>query len=790
VSSSDERFSDNIASVSHATLQIDAHIVYSALLAHREHERDARLHIYPTQSFSPPECVPLVFPCEDDSRGVSAVDQRTEALRKRMHHVRMSFSLTSTDCDELLRECSLNLSAFAYYRNSQGDWVRNQCGFASLSLVELVLNAGKPELLEVPLYVPQSKLASKQSKGVVLLSVNSLSVVVEQYSVSEHGDDKTQSVHVLSEDDVNRALKHYNPRERSLSAKSHIEAYIETVHAFYSMHRATLDCLRNITVFRYRADTGCVPGALFDMFRIPLSKEEYYLHALSVVVSRRHGIDWRQVNLLGEHWLDYTEKQNSATVVNNGKLLNGDGDGSGEGALFRTRTAMDMLCVYVVSCAYITDLTDYNRRANLSSHSTEHSWDQSLVELMDSFDVMRVRDGGDCEDFTREILQEAMEIKYGMRAPVSSILQEVKRIFERFLFFSELCGVSNRALAETDSSSGAAKGTTSQPGATKATVGVMKSLLELVGLGDSGSGDAHVHTSQSAIHLNGHEAAFAIPKCVFYDALARAVSPTHPLLADLAACELEAGRGDIIYVLEGTGKLEPEPSGTTHDETTLEQALQSAATALSSLPDTRNVTTLWSDRLASTYHYRIGKACFYKMMITLITPEFYLSRGLRIFATLACERNVEDGGSYTRGVWFDEMVNLPAHPNVCILPYPEMPEEVLRESMRICDNDHPVPPLTKAHLLPSMIEFAEQCSCKPTPSLIRRWRLPTSQSHTTYLRFDQVDAQTQQDLLRLATTLGVGIDIFPEPIAQCMIPEDDENTMPPPIGVYRIVFFT
>lgn len=290
----------------------------------------------------------------------------------------------------------------------------------------------------------------------------------------------------------------------------------------------------------------------------------------------------------------------------------------------RVHVVMSMLTIYANACKYLKDSVDNNVRGG--------HWDVHNVEDIDSFDTMRHTDTGDCEDKTKEILLHAMELKYNsadFRAPV---FDEVRAILEQFIFCSSLCAVSHASINKND----------------------FVSKRELDG------------------HMQAHECAVAVPNYIFFLALRRG-NPNHALFNLYTEEEQALGRDEQLYVLEGTGDLSPEPRTSTEARDEVAIAYEEGMSEESD----RNMT-------GQFFYDTSSDDSFYKIIVNLMTPEFYLRTGHIGFEFLVV------GERGQRGVFFSDLLNINKNEGVRIVETPQLSPLTFNRSMRITEDNIPL----------------------------------------------------------------------------------------------------
>lgn len=285
-------------------------------------------------------------------------------------------------------------------------------------------------------------------------------------------------------------------------------------------------------------------------------------------------------------------------------------------------TVLNMLTSYAVACKYLRDSVDNNTKGG-------GQWSAQRVEEIDSFDTVRHTDNGDCEDKTKEILLHAMGLKHDSKDFVSPVFAEIREILDNFIFCSTLCAVSHSSISKTDYDK-------------------RRDILDE--------------------HMGAHECAVAVPNYTFFSALKRS-SPDHELFSLYTQEEQERGKGERLYILEGTGSLAPEPRDSTEyrDDTAIayEQV------------DERHLT-------AQLFYDIESDDVFYKIIVNLMTPEFYLRTGYIGFEFLVINERGE------RGAFFVDLMHIDKNTNVRITETPRLSPLAFNRSMRITEDNFPL----------------------------------------------------------------------------------------------------
>lgn len=560
---------------------------------------------------------------------------------------------------KVVRDCipghaMFNVDSYARYTDSSDECGVNQSGFAACRLMDLSRSGGT----KLSLVVPNSD--EKRAKGEVLLTVHSVSLPL-------NATPSVSSSRALSE-------------ERS-SIQAQIRRYISMNKKFYRTYPNSASSVQNITVFEYACRDGIIPGSMFDSFKLAPSDEKFYLQVLMFAVARRRpDIDMNAFAV--DDWIAFDEQDKIVLL-------------------------MDVLRMYVNYCPYIRDIADNNVEGK--------TWSKRNIELIESFDYIRQRDAGDCEDFTREIIQSAMEIKYNLKYSQSAAVQEMRRLASMFVFASVLCGVSREAM----------------------------SLDEL---------------SRSNVRLHGHECAVAIPNYIFFEALKRH-DADNVLMSLHTEEEMSAGATQKIFILEGTGCLFPEPREKTSQFESIQHAFSSKC---------KEVARHSSDMVF--YDPRRDNT-FYKQMISILTPEFFLRTGHTGFEFLVCRKT--PSGTF-RGVPFSLLLDIHANQDVMIIPAPVIPADVFHAASRMDDDNFPPISLHRGAMTS---EMRDVCA-----SLTTRRPRRDEDFFQFQIRFQNMSLARQQKIKDFAAAQKLNVLCLAEPVKMSASTTDC-------IGGYTIFLF-
>lgn len=646
-------------------LCIKMFIRYRPMLAGHDRETPHGIWVYPSFSFSSgepvflsaeklvtPSEVTLRFDCETDSVSNSAM---------------------------------LNFDAHANFRNTSGVFCINQAGYTNMRLADLIDVTGTRVVKTF--VVPNSRY--KHAKGELFFVCTSVTI-----------DGKVPTVRKFT------PLSEYSSRLETRRAL--ISAYVEQNHRFYEAHPSRFPSIANLSVFSYKGRVDEIPGSMFDVFRIPKTREDFYLNALRIAVQRMKPFE----RVTAEYVASFMK-----TAPMEDRIV----------------AVMSMLCVYINWCEYITDETDNN--------TEDAPYRSDKVELMESFDCIVQRDAGDCEDFTRQMLTDAAGIKYNVDLFSSETMKDVRAVMDDFIFVSVLCGVSN----------------------------------------------ASITSAKSTGKLNGHECGLAIPKYIFFKALSRTLIPKesapqgqsvsasqrqsastfgvsasqrHPLLSLYTEEEQNKGKGLSICVLEGTGNLYPCAK--------VQSKTNSMVTDLIFDNFPEKLTNFMKKEYFFSPH---SPDNFYKVLLTLLTPEFFLEKGYRGFEFLVCTREASAdttsadtsseastgtrSAGATRGVPFLEFLEIDKNPNIFLAESPTIPLKVFHAASKI-DYDN-FPPMTLHPATQRRLDTDDPESMPPPRRDLDRDDVVNFQ-----VSFDAVTPEFLTALYVKAASLGLSVRKHPE----------------------------
>jgi hypothetical protein len=316
---------------------------------------------------------------------------------------------------------------------------------------------------------------------------------------------------------------------------------------------------------------------------------------------------------------------------------------------------MSMLCIFVNWCEYLTDETDNN--------TEEYAYSPSKVEPMESFDKVRQRNAADCEDFVGEVMTQSCEIKYNLDSFKSAPMLTCRAILNEFIIVSVLCGVSDASISFSSSSS----------------------------------------SSSSEQSLKGHECGMAIPKYIFFKAISRGpLGEKHPLLSLYSEEERQLGKDLSICVLEGTGNLHPCAKTQSQVNACILDLL------LDELPE--SIT----DHMKKEYFFDPkGTESFYKVILAVLTPEFFLEKGYRGFEFLVVTTAKDGSGDTTRGVPFVEILEIDKFTENSFVEAPRIPLKTFHAASNVDYDNFPPIVINPPPLVPFSPPDLPSCASLP-----------------------------------------------------------------------------
>ena len=298
------------------------------------------------------------------------------------------------------------------------------------------------------------------------------------------------------------------------------------------------------------------------------------------------------------------------------------------------------------------------------------------------------------------------------------ILNNVVKILNRFVFCAGLCGV------------------------TSASIEFSKTI------GDNGKN----------VKLQGHEAAFAVAKHIFFIALARYDSKHELLRFRDPSQEYE---GDGIMPIEGTGPLLPLPYQKTDEDIQYQTS----------------VTLNGDMRIEYNYHPQ-STTNFYKVMRTLLTEEFFMQgcpySEFLLYTTVP--------GSSTRrcGVWFHHMLKIKENKTIGLCPSPRLSPEVIESYAYVTKDDYPLNGFCAMVREPpaESVAICAQLNTDPTPTTlsIDEWVM-----QNYYISLDEMDASLIANIIAVKRATNSRV--------RCHLEIVRQNPNGHVVGSYVVTFF-
>ena len=566
----------------------------------------------------------------------------------------------------------LNMHCYTEVPNERGDYCLNQAGYARAPLVLLLEQAKKnPGDMRTKKAAFELIVPAKPDlvKGVIEFDVSpTLSLVqFESPKTGERSDKRLlkRRVFLYPEEEETDAKRDRNaliavrqqqqqgglPRyERNLKDYHRlVSQYVEQVYKRYMRIQPTWKAIENIHAFQFVSPIGILPAAVFHRFPgAPKSSVAFWVNLVNVALGRIRD-DWSWAKEVREGRVPRSAEEFGARDWSTDL----DAEDPLEARLSSCVLSI-VMTLYVNSCQYITDkidtrnrkepaykreeerLREFERRSN--RNGMWRSWKQlrylsgspnwigqrqivdeaeipnSGVEAIESFDEIRMRDVGDCEDFGKESLLEWTSLRRVYREHKRhnmSLHGAVRRLYEtsrHYYAIAILAGVAGQ----------------------------------------------HINQDYSQVKsLGGHEYAMLFPKWYFYECLMRGAHDSdsseneqlnEPFLARRKDSKL--GKQYPVRVCEGTGMLWPEgtgdefhvlltsevdrlrsqPNATDRDKRRLEQQLkyfsEQQAIAEHLLSSSQMLRDL---RRIERYSHETGSD-FYATISTGFTNEFFAKR--------------------------------------------------------------------------------------------------------------------------------------------------------------------
>lgn len=360
------------ASSSYASLKeipsitFTANMSYKAHLSRPDRERCPSLHVFASTNIYHKDPIIIYDPENQTS-------------------LNLKFELSAVAITDHTEIC---FEQYSEYMNEEGKWCLTPAGCGTLHFVSLLrCRDGKP----LKLNLAYTNSMTKTVKARIVLSDINVKV--------------SSSVQLVISNTVEESL--LVKRTAFKNACDVSEAYITDNMHFYNSRPVTSKAIRNVTVFLDRRRKGFFPGSLFDVFRAPRTKAEFYFKMLEISIQRKTRIQTK-VDLLGRDFCKNPDSQ------------------------YKLYCVMNMLNMFNHYCKYITDLFDHDGR----------------VEMTDSFDPIEHRGCADCEDFAAFILRLIIDLMIHFSNTTSLIMREILIVLSRYTFGSVLCGVSSMAISD------------------------------------------------------------------------------------------------------------------------------------------------------------------------------------------------------------------------------------------------------------------------------------------------------------------------------------------------------
>ena len=559
-------------------LRLDGDYVFTSALAPSKYERSPELEFYLSADMSRKVvCVSLGSGVEDEVSGT----------------LHMHIKLPATCTLPLSPAASLNVDCFTEVQNHLQEWCRIKSGSCTLLLQPLYEhNQSSPTRMEFTLGMPTD---NNFVKGMVILQVKRQNLRLMHTSVGTGSSNpyKGGSAQIF------RApiAQDYIPQNFGMFKRVLSQNITGSMDVFERM-RPSWPIISSLHAPYFKSRVGPLPGPAYAMFHHPVSSEAFYVNVLGVALHRR--------GMSMEEFLKADTSRASLILA-------------------------ETVCVYANYCPYMPDVVNRNRR------HTHTPYRPSLVKPIESFDIMRTRDSGDCEDSACEIAMELDELARGpadgkgWKTPGIQRLQKLRHLYVPVM---ALAGVTSAAI----------------------------------------TGGRNVEDINTLEDIGGHMYTMLWPldytlQCMERQGVATETLPKH----------IHALRGETkdleMLVLEGTGKFSPVSE---RDPVLSERRyiFQGTGRLFSVFKN-----TLYHDRSA-------GPSSFYKTETSVFTNEFM--RHGQDFAELVLVQHGSNGRQ-TYGVTF--MDTVAKSDRIGLLPQPKFTAEELQCIDAMMHNEHPVPAL-------------------------------------------------------------------------------------------------
>ena len=562
-------------------------------------------------------------------------------------------------------DTKFNIDCFAQLRNKHREFCTNQAGCVIIPLSELLEAKREKKKVMARFRVPASP---KYEKGELELDMTSPESIMMENVILK----------------PNRIRSNVNQYEGSKL----VDAYKRSCWETFQATEPTWPAIKNIHAFEFVDRTGIYPAAIFHYFKVPASDESYWINAITVALNRD-----------GKYTLDEFRE--------------------GAGGVEYGANVMAQCCtLYSNYCKYITDKIDTNNRKRSARH------DINKVVLIESFDNVRDRNAGDCEDFGKEEMVESFEMD-DLNRMVSRVMhhnakdigspesedEAILRLYDarnKYYSFAALGGVSSATIN-----------------------------------GDYGK----------LSRMGAHEYLILIPKHYVYEMLVRTYGEGgHPLINPE---DKHVGKDVAVMVCEGTGMLRPDgKGGEDYVQKRARAALETGTNAF--------------DSIRKMFYYdRKRGSHFYQTITTLFTNEFF-NRGERYGELTFMYKNEKKKNGLTYGVRFTDITTKSSKPQLFVQP--EIPSKLFHYINEMKENQHPILPLE-----PPISSGSNKYEVKPIEKIYRLFSANNQAQPNNnnikytkvdyYVRFDQVNDDRIDDMLRRIKRLKANVEIDREPIS-------------------------
>lgn len=617
-----------------------------------------------------------------------------------------------------LWNAKLNIDCFDELPNKYGVYCVNQAGSAMIPL-SVMMDKSKVSnknisSIRVNLRIPT--LPDVQ-KGELILKIDPGSVVLHNINNIEEIDEQIERGIEL----VSKFGSYAKDSIPTVEISSMISDYLKETFMRFQKMKPTWDVIKRIHAFTYVSRIGLTPAQVYHMLQIhrndplPQYSMQTWLNFIKIALRRDGNLTLDQFRN-GKYPKEFKNADEFSSYI----------------------MAM-CLTEYVNACKYITDKIDRNDR------TVDNKWKEDLVELIESFDQVSVRDCGDCEDFGMMMMYQSFILKHIFRELkkqkqssefVDDALWRVGYARSLFYVFANLSGVSSMTLN-----------------------------------GDYGQ----------LKNMGAHEYLVLIPRSYYYSMTIL----TKPLLLNglvqesfinrlIPEKDKKIGRTVRVLVCEGTGFLRPDGRGT--DEFEVEREILSNFSSTSS----------WAFKDAhKMFYYDMKGSKFYQTNSSLFTHEWFY-RGIPIGEfTMGYLRDIkhpENIESWTYGTRFTEMINRAE--NVHLIAQPELPSKLYNIIKLMIEDLHPMRPLMPPNPEPVLQKDKEtQLLIKTVGKNAIKSPLEDSAIVDFYVRFDQMTKERVEAFINATKSISSSawIDVVEE--SMCLDRTGKEN-----FGGYHLFF--